>query len=86
MAAVFERLKKIIIDQLGVEEEQVVSSASFVDDLNADSLDLVELVMAMEDEFSDDNRKIQIPDEDAEQIITVQNAIDYIKELGIEDE
>lgn len=86
MATVFERLKKIIIDQLGVEEEQVVSSASFVDDLNADSLDLVELVMTMEDEFSDDNRKIQIPDEDAEKIITVQDAIDYIKELGIEDE
>lgn len=86
MATVFERLKKIIIDQLGVEEEQVVPSASFVDDLNADSLDLVELVMAMEDEFSDDNRKIQIPDEDAEKIITVQDAIDYIKELGIEDE
>lgn len=86
MATVFERLKKIIIDQLGVEEEQVVTTASFVDDLNADSLDLVELVMAMEDEFSDDNKKIQIPDEDAEQIITVQDAIDYIKELGIEDE
>jgi len=86
VATVFERLKKIIIDQLGVEEEQVVPSASFVDDLNADSLDLVELVMAMEDEFSDDNRKIQIPDEDAEKIITVQDAIDYIKELGIEDE
>lgn len=86
MTTVFERLKKIIIDQLGVEEEQVVPSASFVDDLNADSLDLVELVMAMEDEFSDDNRKIQIPDEDAENIITVQDAIDYIKELGIEDE
>lgn len=86
MATVFERLKKIIIDQLGVEEEQVVPSASFVDDLNADSLDLVELVMAMEDEFSDDNRKIQIPDEDAEKITTVQDAIDYIKELGIEDE
>ena len=86
MATVFERLKKIIIDQLGVEEEQVVPSASFVDDLNADSLDLVEVVMAMEDEFSDDNRKIQIPDEDAERIITVQDAIDYIKELGIEDE
>jgi len=86
VAIVFERLKKIIIDQLGVEEEQVVTTASFVDDLNADSLDLVELVMAMEDEFSDDNKKIQIPDEDAEQIITVQDAIDYLKELGIEDE
>jgi len=86
VATIYERIKKIIIDQLGVEEEQVVPSASFVDDLNADSLDLVEVVMAMEDEFSDDNKKIQIPDEDAEQIITVQDAIDYLKELGIEDE
>lgn len=86
MTTVFERLKKIIIEQLGVEEAQVVPSASFVDDLNADSLDLVELVMAMEDEFSDDNKKIQIPDEDAEGIRTVQDAIDYVKEAGVEDE
>ncbi|MFQ5925432.1 MAG: acyl carrier protein [Dehalococcoidia bacterium] len=86
MATVFERLRRIIIDQLGVEEEQVVLSASFVDDLNADSLDLVELVMAIEEEFSDDNRRIQISDEDAEKLRTVQDALDYIKELGIEDE
>lgn len=86
MATVFEKLKKIIIDQLGVEEEQVIPDASFVDDLNADSLDLVELIMAMEEEFSDDDRQIRIPDEDAEGIKTVQEAIDYIKELGIEDE
>jgi acyl carrier protein len=83
---VFERLKKIIVDQLGVEEEQVIPDASFVDDLNADSLDLVELIMAMEEEFSDDNQQIRISDEDAEGIKTVQEAIDYIKELGIEDE
>lgn len=86
VATVFEKLKKIIIDQLGVEEEQVIPDASFVDDLNADSLDLVELIMAMEEEFSDDDRQIRIPDEDAEGIKTVQEAIDYIKELGIEDE
>jgi len=86
VATVFERLKKIIVDQLGVEEEQVIPDASFVDDLNADSLDLVELIMAMEEEFSDDNRQIRISDEDAEGIKTVQEAIDYIKELGIEDE
>ena len=86
MATVFDRLKKIIVDQLGVEEEQVIPDASFVDDLNADSLDLVELIMAMEEEFSDDNRQIRISDEDAEGIKTVQEAIDYIKELGIEDE
>ena len=86
MATVLERLKKIVIEQLGVEEEQVVPKASFVDDLNADSLDLVELIMAMEEEFSDGNKQIRIPDKDAENIKTVQNAIDYIKDLGIEDE
>ncbi len=86
MATVFERLKKIIIDQLGVEEEQVMPNVSFVEDLNADSLDLVELIMAIEEEFSDANREIRIPDNDAEGIKTVQDAIDYIKELGIEDE
>jgi acyl carrier protein len=86
VATVFERLKKIIVDQLGVEEAQVTPNVSFVDDLNADSLDLVELIMAMEEEFSDANNQIRIPDKDAEEIKTVQDAIDYIKELGIEDE
>lgn len=85
MATVYERLKKIIIEQLGVEEEQVEPGTSFIDDLNADSLDLVELIMAMEEEFSDDSNQVRIPDEDAEAIKTVQNAIDYIKEIGIED-
>jgi acyl carrier protein len=85
VATVYERLKKIIIDQLGVEEEQVEPGTSFIDDLNADSLDLVELIMAMEEEFSDDSNQVRIPDEDAEAIKTVQNAIDYIKEIGIED-
>ena len=86
MATVSERMKKIVIDQLGVEEEQVISSASFVEDLNADSLDLVELIMAMEEEFSNDSREIRIPDEDAERMKTVQDAIDYLKERGIEDD
>ena len=86
MATVFERLKKIVIDQLGVEEEQVVPSAAFVEDLNADSLDLVELVMSMEEEFSDDSKEIRIPDEDAEGLKTMQAAIDYLKERGIEDD
>jgi len=85
VATVYERLKKIIIEQLGVEEEQVEPGTSFIDDLNADSLDLVELIMAMEEEFSDDSNQVRIPDEDAEAIKTVQNAIDYIKEIGIED-
>lgn len=69
-----ERVKKIIIEQLGVKEEEVTNEASFVDDLGADSLDTVELVMALEEEF-----ECEIPDEDAEKITTVQEAIDYIK-------
>jgi acyl carrier protein len=75
VATVSERLKKIIVDQLGVDESEVVPSASFVEDLNADSLDLVELIMSLEEEF-----KIQISDEDAEKITTVQEADDYIEE------
>ncbi len=86
MPTVFERLRKIVVDQLGVDEDQVVPEASFVDDLNADSLDLVELTMAIEEEFSDDNREIRISDEDAEKLKTVKDALDYIKELGIEDD
>jgi acyl carrier protein len=75
VATVSERLKKIIVDQLGVDEIEVVPSASFVEDLNADSLDLVELIMSLEEEF-----KLQISDEDAEKITTVQEAEDYIEE------
>lgn len=86
MATIYERLKKIIVDQLGVDPEQVTPEASFVDDLNADSLDLVELIMAIEEEFSNPGRKFEIPDEDAERIKTVQDAIDYLKERGIRDE
>ncbi len=86
MATVFERVKKIVVEQLGVEDNEVVSSANFVDDLGADSLDLVELVMSLEEEFSNPSRKIEIPDEDAEKIVTVQNAVEYITDLGIKDE
>ncbi|HEU5227066.1 MAG TPA: acyl carrier protein [Ktedonobacteraceae bacterium] len=75
MATIHDRLKKIIVDQLGVDESEVVPSASFVEDLNADSLDLVELIMSLEEEF-----KLQISDEDAEKITTVQEAEDYIEE------
>ena len=84
MATIFERIKKIVVDQLGVEEAEVVPTASFVDDLGADSLDLVELMMSLEEEFSNPSRKIEIPDEDAEKIVSIQDAIDYIKDLGIE--
>ena len=86
MATIFERLKKIVVEQLGVEEGEVVPTASFIDDLGADSLDLVELIMSLEEEFSNPTQKIEIPDEDAEKIITIQDAIDYIKDLGIEDD
>jgi len=68
-----ERVKKIVVEQLGVKEEEVTSEASFVDDLGADSLDTVELVMALEEEF-----KTEIPDEDAENITTVKQAVDYV--------
>jgi acyl carrier protein len=85
VATVFERIKKIVIEQLAVEEQDVVPKASFTDDLGADSLDLVELIMALEEEFSDPAQKVEIPDEEAEKILTVQNAIDYIKSKGIQD-
>ncbi len=85
MATILERLEKIIVEQLGVDSKEVVPSANFVDDLGADSLDLVELIMSMEKEFGDPSRKVEIPDEDAEKIVTVQDAIDYLKDLGIQD-
>jgi len=73
MSNVDERVKRIVVEQLGVKEDEVNNEASFVDDLGADSLDTVELVMALEEEF-----KCEIPDEEAEKITTVQQAIDYI--------
>ncbi|MBI4442099.1 MAG: acyl carrier protein [Acidobacteria bacterium] len=75
MASVEEKVKQIIVEQLGVEESEVTPTASFVDDLGADSLDQVELVMALEEGF-----EIEIPDEDAEKILTVKQAIDYIQQ------
>ena len=75
MNSVQERVKKIVVEQLGVEEVAVTAEASFVDDLGADSLDTVELIMALEEEF-----KIEIPDEEAEKITTVKQVVDYINE------
>ncbi|MBA7514710.1 Acyl carrier protein [subsurface metagenome] len=86
MATIFERVKKIVVEQLGVDEQEVIPSANFADDLGADSLDLVELIMSLEEEFSNSSQKVEIPDEDAEKIVTVQDTIDYIKDLGIEDD
>ena len=74
MSSIEEQVKSIVAEQLGVKEEEVTPAASFVDDLGADSLDTVELVMALEEEF-----ETEIPDEDAEKITTVQQAIDFIK-------
>ena len=72
---VFDKVKEIIVDQLGVEEEEVTLEASFIDDLGADSLDLVELIMALEEEFG-----LEIPDDEAEKIASVNDAIEYIRE------
>jgi len=77
MSNIEERVKNIIVEQLGVQLDEVVNNASFVDDLGADSLDTVELVMALEEEFD-----TEIPDEEAEKITTVQSAIDYIENNG----
>jgi acyl carrier protein len=77
MASIEERVKKIIVEQLGVNAEQVTNNAKFIDDLGADSLDTVELVMALEEEFG-----LEIPDEEAQKIGTVQSAIDYINSKG----
>ncbi len=84
-STVFERVRAIVVEQLGVEEDEVVPNASFVDDLNADSLDLVELIMSLEEEFSNDGTNLEISDEDAEKLATVQDAVDYLKDHGVED-
>ncbi len=73
MSSIEDRVKKIVVEQLGVKDEEVTEAASFVDDLGADSLDTVELVMALEEEF-----ECEIPDEEAEKITTVKQAIDYV--------
>ncbi|MCY0880480.1 MAG: acyl carrier protein [Firmicutes bacterium] len=72
---VFEKVKKIIVEQLGVDEDEVTLEASFIDDLGADSLDIVELIMALEEEFG-----LEIPDDEAEKISTVNDAVEYIRE------
>jgi len=84
MARISEKLKKVIAEQLGVDEESIVPSASFVDDLNIDPPDLAELITAIEQEFSTPKRKLEIADEDTEKIVTIQDLIDCLHDYGIE--
>ena len=86
MPTVYERIKDIVVEKLGVDEGDINEGASFVDDLGADSLDLVELIMAFEEEFGTDDSPLEISDEDAEGITNVQLAINYLKKQGVEDE
>ena len=81
--SLIERVQAVVAEKLSVDEAEVVPSASFTEDLNADSLDLVELIMAFEEEFSSDDVDIEISDEDAEGITTVQAAIDYLQDNGV---
>jgi len=86
LATIFERIRKITVAQLvNINEEEVTPSSNFTDDLGADSLDMVELMMALEEEFTTPGRKVGIPDEDAEKILTVQDAMDYIHDKGVTD-
>ena len=86
MPTIYERVKVIVVDKLGAEEADVEETSSFVDDLNADSLDLVELIMAFEEEFSTEDTPLEIPDEDAGNIATVADAVAYLKGRGIDDD
>ncbi len=85
MPTVYERVKTIVVDKLGVDEAEVNEQSSFVENLNADSLDLVELIMAFEEEFSTEDSPLEISDDDAGSIETIQDAVTYIKASGVED-
>ena len=85
MTTVYNRVKTIVVNKLGVEEDEVTETASFIENLNADSLDLVELIMAFEEEFSIDGSPLEISDEDAANIATVNDAVTYLKEHGVAD-
>ena len=86
MSTVYDRVKAIVVDKLDVDEEGVAESSSFSEDLNADSLDLVELIMAFEEEFTTDGNQVEISDEDAGKIQTLNDAVIYLKNLGISDD
>ena len=85
MAKIFEKIKKILVDELGVDESLIEPSASFIDDLNMDPNDIAEFFTTVEDNFSRPGNKFEIPDTDADNIITVQEMIDYLQESGIDD-
>lgn len=86
MSTVLERITDIVVDKLGVNADEVNEDSSFQDDLGADSLDLVELIMAFEEKFSSDDNTIEIPDEDAGEIHTIADAVNYLKGKGVADE
>lgn len=85
VATIYERVKWIVVDKLGVDESEVDEGSSFVENLNADSLDLVELIMAFEEEFSTDDVPVEISDDEAGNIGTIRDAVAYLKNHGIED-
>ncbi len=85
LPTVYDRVKEIVVDKLGVDEAEVNQNASFIENLNADSLDLVELIMAFEEEFSTSDQPLEISDEDAGGIITIKDAVSYIKGHGVKD-
>lgn len=85
MPTVYDRIKDIVVEKLGVDEGDINEGASFVDDLGADSLDLVELIMAFEEEFSTDGQAVEISDDDAGNINTIKDAVDYLKGKGASD-
>ncbi|MCI0844876.1 MAG: acyl carrier protein [Chloroflexi bacterium] len=85
MTTVYDRVKAIVVDKLGKDDDAVTETASFIDDLEADSLDLVELIMAFEEEFSSGDSQLEISDEDAANIATVNDAVAFLKEHGVTD-
>ena len=85
MTTIYERVKSIVIDKLGVDGAEVTENSSFVENLNADSLDLVELIMALEEEFSTDDSPVEISDDEAGNMTTIKDAVAYLKRHGIED-
>ena len=85
MATIYDRVKSIVADKLGVDEAEVKEDSSFVDNFNADSLDLVELIMAFEEEFSTADKQLEISDEEAGNIATISDAVTYLRDHGISD-